>query len=91
MPDSDDVSPFRAFARSYKLRTPCFSIHYFQVNERDTAKLDEMKEADGSGGDDQRNSDRTYNEDDGDAKPAPFVEVANVRVGSMVRMATVDK
>lgn len=26
-----------------------------------------------------------------DAKPDTFVEVANVRVGSMVRMATVDK
>jgi len=66
----------------------------FQVNERDSAKLDELKEAGSSGGADQSDGDRASNEDDGDgddAKPAPFVEVANVRVSSMVRMATVDK
>ena len=70
------------------------------MNERDGAKLDEMTEAgDGGGdGDAQSDSGSTFNEEDGDsdgdgddAKPAPFVEVANVRVGSMVRMATVDK
>ncbi len=64
---------------------------WFQVNERDSAKLDELEEADGSGGDDQSDGDSAYDGDDGDAKPAPFVEVANVRVGSMVRMATIDK
>lgn len=63
----------------------------FQVNERDSAKLDELEEADGGGGD-HSDGDRAYNDGDGDdAKPAPFVEVANVKVGSMVRMATVDK
>lgn len=57
-----------------------------QVNDRDTAKLDELtaardeKPGDGHG---EAGGDRSL--------LAGEVEVANVTVGSMVRMATVDK
>ncbi|CAM9306840.1 unnamed protein product [Pylaiella littoralis] len=66
---------------------------HVQVNERDSAKMDEMHEmnksdnTNGSGG--HSSSNTTGNMED-DTKPATLVEVANVRVGSMVRMATVD-
>ncbi|CAN0349445.1 unnamed protein product, partial [Scytosiphon promiscuus] len=54
------------------------------VNERDSAKLDEMKQASNNG--DNGDGDGI---EDGDG-PLPMVEVANRRVGSMVRMATID-
>lgn len=55
-----------------------------QVNERDSAKLEEIKEA--SSTDDGKDN------GDGDEDGLlPMVEVANRRVGSMVRMATIDK
>lgn len=58
------------------------------MNERDSAKMEEM---------DDMNKANASGEDGGgdggeeDTKPATLVEVANVRVASMVRMATVDK
>ncbi|CAM9306733.1 unnamed protein product [Pylaiella littoralis] len=66
---------------------------HVQVNERDSAKMDELDEVNkanntsGSGG---HSSSNTTGSIDDDTKPAKIVEVANVRVGSMVRMATVD-
>lgn len=64
------------------------------MNERDSAKMDEMVEvnkanAAATGGGGGRGDGVIASE--GDAKPDTLVEVANVRVGSMVRMATVDK
>ena len=50
------------------------------MNDRDSAKLDEMKTV----GEEEV-------KDDGDPSIAPAVEVATVSVGSMIRMATVDK
>ncbi|CAM9107878.1 unnamed protein product, partial [Hapterophycus canaliculatus] len=58
------------------------SILHVQINERDSAKRDQIKDA--SGFDDDGSE-----EEDGDG-PSPMVEVANKRVGSMVRMATID-
>lgn len=51
-----------------------------QVNDRDSAEMDEMKAA-GVNDDDNEGSDSV----------APAVEVSTVSVGSMIRMATVDK
>ena len=57
-----------------------------KVNDRDSAKMDEMK-ASGARGDGE-SDDHT---DDGSPPIAPAVEVSTVSVGSMIRMATVDK
>ncbi|CAM9213606.1 unnamed protein product [Ectocarpus sp. 6 AP-2014] len=67
-------------------------LHVQVVNERDSAKLDEMTGADSNGKDGQPNT-RGFDDTsdvDGGTNALPFVEVANKRVGSMVRMATVD-
>ena len=56
------------------------------MNDRDSAKMDEMK-ASGARGDGE-SDDHT---DDGSPPIAPAVEVSTVSVGSMIRMATVDK
>ncbi|CAM9841747.1 unnamed protein product, partial [Hapterophycus canaliculatus] len=57
------------------------------VNERDSAKLDEMKEASGDHNGDGNGSD---DGDEDEGKSLAMVEVANRRVGSMVRIATID-
>lgn len=55
------------------------------MNDRDSAKLDEMETAG------ERDHAGDNGKDGGSRSVPPAVEVATVSVGSMIRMATVDK
>ncbi|CAM9550665.1 unnamed protein product [Scytosiphon promiscuus] len=65
------------------------SVLHVQVNERDSAKLDEMGEA-SDNHDDDDDEGSADSEDEYEDGSSPMVEVANRRVGSMIRMATID-
>lgn len=60
-------------------------VVFLKVNDRDRAKLDEMSGEAGKGESGGGDPDRE------DTSSVASVEVANVTVGSMIRMATVDK